>query len=129
MRIALRRRFELTAADGLDALRLAEVVAPPLIGPHDVRLEMRAWSLNYRDLLFAWGVYNPKARFTVVPLSDGAGGVIQVGESVSRWKVGDRMPKSWRCRRRTNERVARLPMSAWSRALSAARGQRRVRIG
>ena len=37
------------------------------------------------------GVYNPRAKFPAVPLSDGAGDVVDVGEGVTRWRVGDRV--------------------------------------
>jgi NADPH:quinone reductase-like Zn-dependent oxidoreductase len=54
-------------------------------------VKFHAASLNYRDLMFAKGLYNPKAKLPAVPFSDGAGEVITVGEGVTRWKVGDRV--------------------------------------
>ncbi len=56
---------------------------------------MRSWFdctqpvTNYRDTLVA----RQQSRFTAgrVPLSDGAGEVIQVGEEVGDWQVGDRV--------------------------------------
>ena len=55
----------------------------PRPAAHEVVVKFRAASLNYRDLLFAKGSYNPKARFPAVPLSDGAGEVVAAGEGVS----------------------------------------------
>jgi NADPH:quinone reductase-like Zn-dependent oxidoreductase len=52
---------------------------------------MRAFSLNYRDLLMVKGLYNPKQRMPVVPLSDGVGEVTALGAGVTRVKVGDRV--------------------------------------
>jgi NADPH:quinone reductase-like Zn-dependent oxidoreductase len=52
---------------------------------------MRAASLNYRDLLVAKGAYDPKSLKVIVPLSDGAGEVVAVGEGVTRVKIGDRV--------------------------------------
>jgi NADPH:quinone reductase-like Zn-dependent oxidoreductase len=52
---------------------------------------MRAWSLNYRDLMVIRGEYNPKMRRPMVPLSDGAGDVVQAGPGVTRVRVGDRV--------------------------------------
>lgn len=69
-------------------LTLQPVEAPPL-GPTDVRVRMRAASLNYRDLLIAKGAASRSAP--VIPASDGAGEVIAVGEQVSRFRVGDRV--------------------------------------
>src|ERR1700722_14833520 len=52
---------------------------------------MRAFSLNFRDLMVVKGQYNPKLRFPLVPLSDGVGEVAAVGDGVTRVKVGDRV--------------------------------------
>ena len=75
---------------GLENLTLVER-DEPRAGAHEVVVRFHAASLNYRDLMFAKGVYNPKARLPAVPLSDGAGVVAAVGEGVTRWKVGDRV--------------------------------------
>ena len=51
----------------------------------EVAVDLRAASLNYRDLIVA---KNAKDN---VPLSDGAGVISAVGEGVEGWKVGDRV--------------------------------------
>jgi NADPH:quinone reductase-like Zn-dependent oxidoreductase len=81
---------ELQNTFGIDSLNVTER-PEPRPGPGQVLLKMRAWSLNYRDLLVAKGVYNPKLRLPLVPLSDGVGEVVAVGDGVSRVKVGDRV--------------------------------------
>lgn len=58
---------------------------------HQVLVAMRAVSLNYRDLLLVQGKYDPKLSKPRVIGSDGAGEVIAVGESVTRFKPGDRV--------------------------------------
>src|SRR4051812_27877500 len=63
----------------------------PKPGFGQLLLRMKAWSLNYRDLLVVKGLYNPKLKFPFVPLSDGVGEVIGVGDGVTRVKVGDRV--------------------------------------
>ena len=75
---------------GLDALGWQEQPTPTP-GHGEVLLRMRAWSLNYRDLLVVKGQYNPKLKLPFTPLSDGVGVVEAVGAGVSRWKVGDRV--------------------------------------
>ncbi len=75
---------------GLENLTLAERPLPqPTAG--GVVVKFHAASLNYRDLLFAWGVYNPHPRLPAIPGSDGAGEIIALGAGVTRWKVGDRV--------------------------------------
>jgi NADPH:quinone reductase-like Zn-dependent oxidoreductase len=57
----------------------------------EVRIRMHAASLNFRDHLLLAGRYPTSRDEPVVPLSDGAGEVIAVGEGMSRVKVGDRV--------------------------------------
>jgi NADPH:quinone reductase-like Zn-dependent oxidoreductase len=84
------RVYELHDHFGFDALTLAERPEPQP-GPHEVLVRMRAWSLNYRDLLVVKGLYNPKMPLPRVPLSDGAGEVVAVGAGVTRFQPGDRV--------------------------------------
>jgi AraC family transcriptional activator of pobA len=75
---------------GLENLILTDALEPQP-GSRDVVVKFYAASLNYRDLLFAWGSYNPNPKFPAVPLSDGAGEVVATGKEVTRWKTGDRV--------------------------------------
>lgn len=63
----------------------------PNAGPHDIVVRVKAASLNKRDLFILNGTYPLPAKPGVVPLSDGAGEVIAVGERVRRFRVGDRV--------------------------------------
>ncbi|NMG08075.1 NAD(P)-dependent alcohol dehydrogenase [Brasilonema sp. UFV-L1] len=82
--------WEVHSKEGLDALTLVEKPEPqPKAG--QILLKMRAASLNYRDLLTVKGAYGSKQKLPFVPLSDGVGEVVAVGEKVSRVKVGDRV--------------------------------------
>ena len=83
------RAAELNAF-GLDGLTWTER-ATPRPGTGEVLVRMRAWSLNYRDLLIIRGQYNPKQKLPLVPLSDGAGEVVELGPGVTRVKAGDRV--------------------------------------
>lgn len=82
------KSYELHPHEGLDALVAVERPEPPL-GPLEVRVQVRAVSLNYRDLLVAKGAQT--REHPVVPTSDGAGEVIEVGARVRTLKVGDRV--------------------------------------
>src|SRR5207245_117459 len=50
-----------------------------------------AASLNFRDIVLAYGQYPGVMRNNPVPLSDGAGEVVAVGPDVTRFRVGDRV--------------------------------------
>jgi len=54
-------------------------------------IRVRATSLNFRDLMTVTGVYNPKQPLPLIPLSDGVGEVVAVGDGVTRVAVGDRV--------------------------------------
>src|SRR5689334_25287199 len=84
------RAFEVQNTFGIDALTLADRPQPSP-GPGQVLLKMRAFSLNYRDLLVVKGQYNPKLKLPFVPFSDGVGEVVAVGDGVRRIKMGDRV--------------------------------------
>jgi NADPH:quinone reductase-like Zn-dependent oxidoreductase len=82
--------FEIQKSFGLDSLVLAERPNQEP-GPRQVLVAMRAFSLNYRDLLMVRGQYYPKQPLPLVPLSDGVGEVVRVGAGVTRVKPGDRV--------------------------------------
>jgi NADPH:quinone reductase-like Zn-dependent oxidoreductase len=84
------RAYQLPQATGIDAL--VEVDLPtPKPGPRQVLVKVAACSLNYRDLAIALGTYRMPTKPNLVPLSDGAGEVAEIGAGVTRIKVGDRV--------------------------------------
>ena len=60
-------------------------------GPGEIRIEVGAFSLNFRDVLIIEGLYNPRLSLPAVPVSDAAGVVTAVGDDVTQWRVGDRV--------------------------------------
>ncbi len=54
-------------------------------------MRIRAASLNYRDLAILVQKYLPTLPLPYVPASDACGEVVEVGEEVTRFKVGDRV--------------------------------------
>lgn len=78
-------------AAGIDTLELREGPTPkPARG--QILVRMRAGSLNYRDLNIAKGASaRGPAIPNLIPLSDGAGEVVETGPDVTRWKAGDRV--------------------------------------
>jgi NADPH:quinone reductase-like Zn-dependent oxidoreductase len=75
---------------GIDALTRVDVPTPRP-GPRQVLVEVAACSLNYRDLAIVLGSYRMPVKPNLVPLSDGAGAVVEVGDGVTRVKTGDRV--------------------------------------
>ncbi|PLZ03893.1 alcohol dehydrogenase [Burkholderia sp. WAC0059] len=57
----------------------------------EVLVRIRASSLNYRDLAMVHGNYVGVQQPGLIPLSDAAGEVAEVGEGVDLFKVGDRV--------------------------------------
>jgi len=84
------KRYVIDGTFTIDGLRQEETDIPRP-GCGQVLVRMRAFSLNYRDLLMVTGKYSRNLKLPLVPLSDGAGEVMEVGEGVTRWKAGDRV--------------------------------------
>ncbi|MFI9818147.1 zinc-dependent alcohol dehydrogenase family protein [Saccharothrix variisporea] len=69
-------------------LRECEVPEP---GRGQVLVDVRASSLNYRELMVQRGTYPLPVKDDLVPNADGAGVVVAVGPGVTEWAVGDRV--------------------------------------
>lgn len=102
------KALEIQKNFGLESLTLTER-SEPSPGSGQVLIKIRAASLNYRDLMVVKGLYNPKQPLPLIPLSDGVGEVIAVGENVSRVKTGDRVAgiffQKWLCGTLTQEKA------------------------
>ena len=74
-----------------DHLKLNETSIPSP-GPGEVLLEMKAASLNYRDLVVLRRGYGAQTgTLPLIPVSDGAGVVQETGSGVSELSEGDRV--------------------------------------
>jgi NADPH:quinone reductase-like Zn-dependent oxidoreductase len=83
------KAYQIQTSDGIDGLQQVDLPEPkPSAG--QVLVRVRATSLNYRDMAVVSGIY-PGQKLPVIPLSDGAGEVVAIGEGVDRVKVGDRV--------------------------------------
>ncbi len=80
------RLVRLKAPAGLENLQLAEE-GHPKPGPGELLVRIRACSLNFHDDLVVMGKI-PSADGRI-PLSDGAGEVVAVGDDVDEFKVAD----------------------------------------
>jgi len=88
------RAYILPKRTAIDDLTLIERDVPKP-GSRQVLVRIRACSLNFRDLAILLGTYRAPVRENVIPLSDGAGEVAEVGAGVTRLKRGDRVTASF----------------------------------
>ena len=89
------RAWRLSDAFGIDRLELEERPDPAL-GHGDVRVLVRAISLNYRDVaMVQHGVAPRGVRLPLQPCSDAVGEVVEIGGGVSRVEVGDRVASTF----------------------------------
>ncbi len=76
--------LERGSLDGLCPVELPD----PKPGYGEVLVRIRAVSVNWRDLL-ATRIERPGNLTPLIPCSDGAGEIVEVGKGVTQWKVGD----------------------------------------
>ncbi|MGD9538091.1 MAG: NAD(P)-dependent alcohol dehydrogenase [Alphaproteobacteria bacterium] len=88
------RAYELGAQGSVDTLRLVDR-PEPVPGPGEALVRFRAHSLNYRDHMILNLIDSARKPAERIPLSDGAGDVVAVGDDVSVVKPGDRVVVSF----------------------------------
>jgi NADPH:quinone reductase-like Zn-dependent oxidoreductase len=79
--------LRLRAPGGFENLVLDKAIPVPSAGPGEIRIALKALSLNYHDYLVILGRL-PTADGRI-PMSDCAGEVVEVGEGVETFKPGD----------------------------------------
>lgn len=76
---------------GLDYLQPTDRFVSETLQNNEVLVQIKAVSLNYRDLMMIRGEYNPRQSLPLIPCSDGVGEVLSTGSSVLDFKPGDRV--------------------------------------
>ena len=71
------RAYQLPQGTGIDALVKVDLPTPKL-GQRQALIKIAACSLNFRDLAIALGSYRMPTKPNLVPLSDGAGEVVEI---------------------------------------------------
>lgn len=84
------KSFRINSFGRLDALKMTQEEEPKP-SRREVLVKVRACSLNYRDLSMLFGKGTLSPRKGLIPMSDGAGEIVEVGEGVSRFNKGDRV--------------------------------------
>lgn len=82
--------YELKGDFGFENLVKSDRVVPEP-GKDEVLVDIKAVSINYRDLMMIQGKYNPNQSLPLIPFSDACGEVVEVGNSVDRFETGDRV--------------------------------------
>ena len=80
--------MQLSKPGGLDKLKLVETEIPR-IRDNEILVKVAASSLNYHDLLVALGSIPTEDKRVL--LGDASGEVVETGDSVSKWNVGDQI--------------------------------------
>ena len=73
-----------------EALELGELPAPPC-GPHALRIAVHSAGVNYPDALIIAGKYQFQPPLPFAPGGEVAGTVLELGEAVTGFAVGDRV--------------------------------------
>lgn len=84
------KAYEMRDYRGIDALVMTER-PEPRPGHGEALVRVRAASPNYRDLLVVKGAYSRSLPLPLIPFSDCAGEVVEVGAGVTRVKAGERV--------------------------------------
>ena len=77
--------------DGIASLEYRTLPDPGPVTAGQVKVAIRAASLNYRDMLVLSGALGKPGPEGLIMCSDGAGEVIEVAPDVARFKIGDRV--------------------------------------
>ncbi|KAI2837245.1 hypothetical protein CBS11852_7566 [Aspergillus niger] len=82
--------LRLSARDSWDKL-VQHQEAIPSAGKHEVLIKVRSVALNFRDIAISTGQYPFPVKDQVVPGSDAAGDIVEVGEGVCELQQGDKV--------------------------------------
>ena len=84
------RAFRIAECSGPSGLVRSEETRPTP-GAKEVLIRIRASSINFRDLMILGSGHGMKLSSGLIPLSDGAGEVVSLGDRVTRFREGDRV--------------------------------------
>jgi NADPH:quinone reductase-like Zn-dependent oxidoreductase len=87
------KAMRLRSPAGLENLYLSTEQEPRKPGFGEIVVRLHATSLNFHDWAVVSGMLNPPDG--IVPMTDGAGVVVEVGENVTQHKVGDHVVSAY----------------------------------
>jgi NADPH2:quinone reductase len=77
-------------SEDISVLRMDDVTLPPP-GPGEVRLKLKACSINFPDILMVQGKYQFKPELPFAPGMEGAGVIGAVGAGATKFRPGDKV--------------------------------------
>ncbi|WP_096716360.1 SDR family NAD(P)-dependent oxidoreductase [Paraburkholderia acidicola] len=84
-----RRRALISGPGQIQDLRLVDAEPTPALQPQQVRIAVRASSLNFSDLLCVMGLYPNMPPYPFTPGTEASGLVLEVGSAVGSLRPGD----------------------------------------
>lgn len=75
---------------GIENLNIQEVEKPQPKA-NEVLVKFGAFAVNSRDYQIVTGTFAPTQSLPIIPFSDGAGEVVQLGAGATRFRIGDRV--------------------------------------
>lgn len=94
-RAVVCEKISASAGEGIEAARLLEMPCKRTLGDGEARIEVRAASLNFPELLMMQNKYQYKPPLPFVLCTEGSGIVREVAAGVSHIKPGDAVFFSW----------------------------------
>jgi NADPH:quinone reductase-like Zn-dependent oxidoreductase len=82
--------FRVALKDGIDGIQAFQEPIPKA-GDYEVLIKIHSVAINYRDIAIASSTYPLPTRDQVIPTSDMAGEVVEVGKLVEDFSIGDRV--------------------------------------
>ena len=83
--------------EGPDALVVREVAEPGRPGPEEIKVAIEARGVSFTDVLMSKGEYQVQPTLPFIIGGEGAGRVIEIGDKVSSFSVGDAVLVSSGC--------------------------------
>lgn len=77
-------------AEDIDTLKIEDVTLSP-VGPDQVRVRVRAASVNFPDILMVQGKYQHRPELPFVVGGEFAGDIVETGSAVTQFKKGGRV--------------------------------------
>ena len=96
------KSYHLEAFKTIDGI-VAQQHSTPEPGPYDVLIKVKTVSVNRRDIRILHQAYPLPAKPGVIPISDGAGEVVAIGEKVSKFRPGQRVSGNYFARWRDGQ--------------------------